>query len=276
MDRAAQSAQTVEPHAAWRPGQLTYQVRGVDSIEVKMTLAGERIDSFLERLHLANRDAEKRNIYFFDTRKLELLNAGVIARTRWKNDGQHDATVKFRPAEPDKKSKCWSKWSKFKGFKLEADASERDISKSASLSLSVAQNRIDEFMANEKKIRPLFKRKHFDFLKEIGGDVLREAVGRTFIDFESLTVFGPIKGRVWEVRRLAKPWPVAAPWEVTAELWQRWDKDRLMELSMKCAARHAAFAIGGFEKLLEELGVDRDKEAKSKTKWALVRDPARP
>jgi hypothetical protein len=44
-----------------------------------------------------------------------------------------------------------------------------------------------------------------------------------------------------------------------------------MELSIRCPASHAAFATFGFKGLLDDIGVQRDVEAKSKTRWALYK-----
>src|SRR5262249_39405818 len=142
------------------------------------------------------------------------------------------------------------------GFKLEADASEKGIDRSASLTLPVERGLIKRAVAGESAIGLLFAKKHSKFLNDIG---------RKTIDFDRLTTFGPITAQRWESVHLPCPWPV------TAELWQRTDKSRLMELSMRCPASHGAFAIAGFGALLHEVGVERNKDEKSKTRWALYK-----
>ena len=78
--------------------------------------------------------AADRYIYFYDSPDLGLLEAGVIARARRVVGGTHDSTIKFRPVVPDEVPKLWQK---FRGFKIEADASDRGVVTSASLTMPV-------------------------------------------------------------------------------------------------------------------------------------------
>ncbi|MGB3037992.1 MAG: hypothetical protein WBB72_11535, partial [Methyloceanibacter sp.] len=100
-----------------------------------------------------------------------------------------------------------------------------------------------------------FKKEHGDFLSDIGRKAINKALGRDTVDFDTLTIFGPIMAHRWEFCYAGCPWPI------NSELWVRCDRDRLMELSIRCPASHAAFATFGFKGLLDDIGVQRDVEA---------------
>lgn len=236
--------------------QIGELVAGVDAIEVKATIPDTQLDSALSRYNLTVDNGEERYIYYFDTPSLDLFNAGVIARARRILGGQHDSTVKFRPVLPAEVS---AKWAKFDGFKLEADASEKGVIKSASLSMPVKKGLIKKVVAGETPISELFTKEQADFLKAMGGEE---------IDFNALTMFGPLHAYRWKFE------DPASPWEVTAELWKREDGVRLMEASIKAPVAQAAVAIAGFMAFLAEVGVERDLDQQTKTRWALTHHAA--
>lgn len=240
-------------------GRVARAVSGVTAIEVKATIPNAQIKSALSRFRLTIDNDQQRYIYFFDTPKGELLKAGVIARARRIVGGRHDSTVKFRPVNPSKVAK---EWSNLAGFKLEADASEKGVVKSASLTLPVAKGLIKRIASGKAKIASAFSKKQSRFLQAIGGKT---------VDFNTLTVFGPLDAQRWEFR------DAGCPWTITAELWRRGDGDRLMELSVKAPAAQAAVAIGGFMAFLAEVGAEKDVDQQAKTRWAMASRPsARP
>ena len=249
-------AQLIEPNisksTSATPGPLSSQVTGADTIEVKMTVANAQIGDALRKFDLRVDEEEKRYVYFFDTPERDLLEAGIIARARRIVGDQHNSTVKFRPVEPGAVSR---RWRKFEGFKIEADASEKGVDKSVSLTRPVKRGLIRWAVEGEGKVRHLFKKEHGDFLSDIGRKAINKALGRDTIDFDTLTIFGPIMAHRWEFCYAGCPWPI------NSELWVRCDRDRLMELSIRCPASHAAFATFGFKGLLDDIGVQRDVEA---------------
>jgi hypothetical protein len=83
------------------------------------------------------------------------------------------------------------------------------------------------------------------------------------IDFSKLAVLGPLMAQRWRFEDPACPWPISA------ELWQREDGERLLEVSIKAPAAQAAAAVGGFMAYLAEMGAERDKSEQTKTRWAL-------
>lgn len=232
-------------------GQVAKAMAGAEAIEIKATIPDHQVREALKRFGLTQRNDEERYIYFFDTPELDLLSAGIIARARRTVGGEHDSTVKFRPVDPGSVGK---KWRKYRDFKIEADASEKGLVKSASFSMPVARGLIKRVAAGSKGIAAIFTKEQEAFLAEMAGRAL---------DFRRLAVLGPVMAHRW---RFDDP---ACPWPITAELWKRGDGDHMMEVSIKAPAVQAAAAIGGFLAFLAEVGAERDAEEQAKTRWAL-------
>ena len=240
----------MERGAATR-GKVAKAIAGAEAIEIKATIPDHQIRQALARFGLTSNNDEERYIYFFDTPKLDLLGAGIIARARRVVGEAHDSTVKFRPIDP---KDVGPKWRKFRDFKIEADASETSLVKSASFSMPVTKGFIKRVAAGKKPVADLYTAEQEDFLMTMAGRA---------IDFASLAVLGPLVAQRWQFRDPACPWPI------TAELWQRGDGKRLMEVSIKAPVVQAAVAVGGFMAFLAEVGAERDASQQTKTRWAL-------
>jgi len=240
----------MERGAATR-GKVARAIAGAEAIEIKATIPDHQIRQALARFGLTSNNDEERYIYFFDTPKLDLLGAGIIARARRVVGDAHDSTVKFRPIDP---KNVGPEWRKFRDFKIEADASETSLVKSASFSMPVAKGFIKRVAVGKKPVSAIFTAEQEAFLTAIAGHK---------IDFSTLAVLGPLLAQRW---RFADP---GCPWPITAELWRRGDGKRMMELSIKAPAVQAAVAVGGFMAFLAEVGAERDKSQQAKTRWAL-------
>jgi hypothetical protein len=232
-------------------GRVARAVAGAEQIEIKATVPNHQIVPALRRFGLTASNDEERFIYFFDTPRLDLLGAGIIARARRVVGGEHDSTVKFRPVVPEEVDK---QWRKYRGFKIEADASENGMVKSASFSMPVDKGLIKRVAGGKRGVAALFTAEQEAYLASTAG---RE------IDFAELAVLGPLFAQRWELEDPACPWPM------TVELWRRSDGQRLMEVSIKAPVVQAAAAIGGFMAFLAEVGAERDRDQQTKTRWAL-------
>jgi hypothetical protein len=242
---------TATKRGAATHGQVARKLAGVDAIEIKVTIPDTQIDAALNRYNLTVDNDEERYIYFFDTPNLDLFKAGMIARARRIVGEEDDSTVKFRPVVPNEVP---TSWRKFAGFKLEADASETGVVKSASLTMPMEKGLINQVVAGEKTIAKLFTREQEDFLASIG---------KQHIDYNNLSVLGPLQAHRWKFE------DPACPWRITAELWKREDGARLMEVSIKTPVIQAAVAIAGFMAFLAEVGAERDLKQETKTRWAM-------
>jgi hypothetical protein len=243
-------ASVMERGAATR-GKVARATSGADAIEIKATIADRQVAAALKRFGLRSDNDDERYIYFFDTPRLDLNRAGIITRARRVVGAAHDSTVKFRPVEPEAVGK---RWRKYPGFKIEADASEKGMVKSASFSMPVAKGAIKAVVAGRKAIRSIFTRDQEAFMKETAGRK---------IAFDQIVVLGPLRAQRWKIRDPGCPWPI------TAELWTRADGNRMMEVSIKAPVVQAAVAIGGFMAFLAEVGAERDLGQQTKTRWAL-------
>ena len=232
-------------------GKITKMVSGADAIEIKATIPDAQIENALTRFNLSLDNDEERYIYFFDTPAFDLLKAGIIARARRVIGEEHDSTIKFRPVIPEEVS---DKWRNYNGFKIEADASEKGLVKSASFTMPVKNGLIKAVVEGKKPIAKLYTKEQEAFLAEMGSNP---------IDFSALAILGPLKAHRWKFE------VPACPWKITAELWRREDGARLMEVSIKTPTVQAAAAIGGFKAFLAEVGAEHDRDQQTKTRWAL-------
>ena len=232
-------------------GKVARAVAGAEAIEIKATIPHHQVGAALAQLSLKRSDERERYIYFFDTPQLDLLHAGIIARARRVVGGAHDSTVKFRPVIPADVDR---KWRKYRDFKIEADASEKGVTKSASFSMPVPRGHIKRVAVGRKPIAEIFTREQQEFLSATAGHA---------IDFTSLAVLGPLTAQRWQFEDPGCPWPI------TAELWKREDGDLLLEVSIKAPVKQAALATAGFMAFLAEMGAERDRNEQAKTRWAL-------
>ena len=221
------------------------------AITITATIADAQIDGALKRYGLTVDSDTQRYIYFFDTPDLALFKAGIIARARRNSGDDHDSTVKFHPVVP---SEVPAIWRECDGCELEADASEAEVTKSASLTVAVSKGLIKQVVTGEKGITKLFAKEQDEFLTAMGGHA---------IEYDTLCVLGPVAGHRW---KFADP---ACPWRLSAELWQREDEARLMEVAIQVPLAQAEVAIAGFKVFLSAVGAERHMKQQSKTRWAL-------
>jgi hypothetical protein len=233
-------------------GRYARLMAGAEAIEIKATIPSKQVAGALAHYKLTRNNDEQRFIYFFDTPQLELLKAGIVLRARRVVGDEHDSTVKFRPVDPDKVGK---RWRKYRDFKIEADASEKGVVKSASFTMPVAKGLIKRVVSGDKGIASLFTEEQEAFLADLSG-------GRR-MDFTKLVVLGPLEAQRWDFQDPACPWPI------TGELWRRGDGATLMEVSVKAPAVQAAAVMAGFMAFLAEVGAERDVAQQAKTRWAL-------
>lgn len=232
-------------------GKVAYQMVGTEAVEIKATIPTHQVRNALKRHGLDQNNDDERYIYFFDTPDLNLFNEGVVVRARRRIGDQHDTTVKLRPVNPKTVSEDWRR---FAGFKIEADASEKGVVKSASLTLPVRKGHIKRVAKGKKSATSLFTDDQKMFLLTLA---------EKKIDFTKIVPLGPIRASKWKVTSEALPWPI------TVELWKRGDAAMILEVSIKVPAIQAAAATAGFFALLAEVGAERDNAQQAKTRWAL-------
>lgn len=232
-------------------GRIAAQVAGANAVEIKATIAPRQIAKALATFGVSEKHAETRIIWFYDTLDLKLFKAGVILRARRKIGQTHDATVKFRPVQPDDIA---ARWHKDQGFKFEADATQKMFVRSASLTRDVPKGLIKSVEAGETPIKALFDKSQRQFISDQSGKPL---------DFSTLVQLGPMNAQFWKIEHPGLPWPFVA------ELWIRPDGAKVLEASVRVPIAQTAAAGAGFWAFLAEIGVARDPTQLAKTRWAL-------
>ena len=120
-----------------RAGRTAKAVAGTEAIEVKVTVVERDETAALRRFGLARENGERRRIFFYDTRELDLFRKGVCLRAREMEGDECDSTVKIRPVEP---ARVAAKWRKERGFKVEADAVGPKVTQRMSAALARSLN----------------------------------------------------------------------------------------------------------------------------------------
>ena len=240
------------PRRSGRAGQTARATAGTEVIEVKLTVAERHEPLVLRKLGLERDDAERRRIFFYDTRSLALYRRGIALRAREMDGEECDSTVKIRPVEP---KRIANKWRKRSGFKLEADAVGGKVICSASFTVPQQPKEIDEVASGARPIAKLFSAEQEEFLQELAPIA---------VDFTKLVPLGPVAALRW------KSEDERIPYELCAEEWRLPDGHDLIELSIKAKRAEAAAARAAFEGFLAELGIERDSNAQqTKTRTML-------
>jgi hypothetical protein len=224
----------------------------IGAIEVKITARAQDEDRVRAALDSAGVEAERRDIYFFDTPGLDLFESGLVLRARRIEGGADDSTVKLRPVDP---ATVAEHWKDTPGFEVELDAVGDTAICSAKLTVDQHGGEIEEVAAGTRAIRKLFSKEQERLIEEHRP----QDVG-----WEHLSVFGPVTVRKWEVD------VPDFDYEITVEEWVLPDDSDLVELSVTAAPNEAADAGEGFLRVLRERGLDTEGDQQTKTRSALL------
>jgi len=227
-------------------------VAGAARVEIKVTILDQEREKAIQALGLDLARAEARSIFFFDSPRLGLFNAGVILRARQIDGKPDDSTVKIRPVDPKTLD---PQWLAADGFKLEADAAGDKVVRSASLTAVQGKDEIQQVFLRKRKINKLYTPKQEQFLA---------AFHPAAIALDDLAVMGPIP-----VLRESVKHP-SMTYGITAESWRLPDGTELLELSIKCQCQEAGVARKIFEGFLVGLGLDPHGAQETKTRRALM------
>jgi hypothetical protein len=171
--------------------------KGVDSIELKVTIPSTSHRATIQGLPLDPVEAQPRQVFFFDTPELALDKAGLIVRARRRQGGRGDTVIKLRPVEPDIPG----------GFVCSASAKGR-----------ATNQEIRDAVDGTVPLRKIFNKDQRSFF---------DAHAPAGIGFDSLVPLGPtflLKAEFSGDGRL-----------YVAEVWLYPDGSRILELSTKCA-----------------------------------------
>src|SRR5262245_44366277 len=81
-------------------GEVMGLLSGVESVELKVTIGADSHRATISGLEIDPVEAEPRQVYFFDTPRLALNEAGIVVRARRIQGGAADTVIKLRPIVP--------------------------------------------------------------------------------------------------------------------------------------------------------------------------------
>ena len=225
--------------------------RGVDSVELKLTVPDTHHRSTIVALGMDPMDAQIRTVSFFDTPDLTLNRAGVIVRARRVQGREDDSVIKLRPVEPDDLPQ---RLRDNPDMGVELDAMPGGYVVSASMKARLGTNDVRRCVMGDRPIRKLFTKAQRAFYAEHAPEG---------IELDDLTLLGPIF--VLKLR-----WtPPELRQKMVAEAWFYPNGSRILELSTKCLPHEAFDVAAQLRAHLVEHGVDVSGEQQTKTLRAL-------
>ncbi|HET8755589.1 MAG TPA: hypothetical protein VFM58_06260 [Solirubrobacteraceae bacterium] len=225
--------------------------RGVDSVELKLTVPDAHHRSTIIELGMDPLDAQIRTVSFFDTPDLTLNRAGVIVRARRVQGRADDSVVKLRPVDP---AELPQRLRNHPDMGVELDAMPGGFVVSASMKARLGTNDVRRCVMGERPVRKLFTKPQRAFYAE------HAPAG---IELDDLTLLGPIF-----VLKLS--WtPPELRRKMVAEAWFYPNGSRILELSTKCPPAEMFQVAAETRGYLAERGVDLSGQQQAKTRTAL-------
>ena len=231
--------------------ELVALLRQVDSVELKLTVPDEEAASIAMALGMDPLDAIIRQVYFFDSPRLDLDSAGVVVRARRTQGKPDDSVVKLRPVVPNELP------AGVRGAKrvnVELDALPGGHVCSASYKGELGTTDVAEVAAGERRVSKLFSKEQRAFYSDHAPDGL---------ELDDLRVLGPV-----HVLKL-KFSPAGYRRKLVGEMWLYPDGSRILELSTKCRPDEAFQVTAESRAYLAGRGVDMEAEQETKTRAAL-------
>jgi hypothetical protein len=231
--------------------ELLQIMRGVDSVELKLTLPTPQPKGVLQSLGIDPVEAQPRQVYFFDTPTLSLNEAGVVVRARRIQGGRGDTVIKLRPVVPEELS---PELRRLPTFNVEVDVIPGGFVCSASFKGRTTGAEINEVVNGDIPLRKLFSKDQRAYFAE------HAPAG---IDLDTLTPLGPtfVLKAAFE--------PTVLERKMVGEMWLYPDGSRILELSTKCLPTEAFQVAAEARAFLASGGVVLGGGQQTKTKAAL-------
>jgi exopolyphosphatase/guanosine-5'-triphosphate,3'-diphosphate pyrophosphatase len=232
-------------------GKLLELIKGVDSVELKLTVPASAQRATVQGLPIDPVEAQPRQVFFFDTPDLRLFKAGVVVRARRVQGGAGDTVVKLRPVVPDDLP---SEIRNDPSFKTEVDVVPGGFVCSGSFKGKSTGQAIRHAVAGKSPLRKLFSKAQRAFYAAHAPEGL---------ELDALVPLGPtfiLKG-TFTPKELGR--------RVTAEVWLYPDGSRILELSTKAAPAEAFQVAAEARAYLSKAGVHLGGAQEPKTRAAL-------
>lgn len=244
-------AQPAPALSATQLGELLKLLQNVDSVELKLTVPDSERRSAVAALDMDPLEAQIRQVAFFDTLGLDLLDRGVIVRARRIQGKPADSVVKLRPVNPAMLPEALRA---NPDFSVEVDVMPGGFVCSGSMRASLKSDKAREVLAGSRPVRALLSKQQRTFLADNAPAGVRP---------DGLRVLGPVN-----VLKL-KFTPADLGRRMVAELWLYPDGSRLLELSTKCAPAEAFTVAAQTRAFLGGHGIDLSGQQQTKTRSAL-------
>ena len=252
-NKTAETAASTKPKrlSEAQLGQVAAMLKDIESVELKITIPATAHRATIRGLPLDPVEAEPRQVFFFDTPKLELYKAGIVVRARRMPHDKADTVIKLRPVVP---ADIPAKLRQFEACKVELDVVPGGLVCSASFKGKSTAEKISAVVEGKVPLKRLFSSEQAAFYRKYGP-------GR--IELDDLESLGPtflLKSQFW-VKKLDR--------KVVAELWLYPDGSRLLELSTQVEPSDAFQASAEFQAWLARRGINTDGAQETKTAAAL-------
>lgn len=231
--------------------RLLELLKGADSVELKLTVPEPHQRSTVAALELDPIEAQIRQVFFFDTPKLELDTHGVVVRARRIQGKGGDSIVKLRPVVPGELPEDLRRSG---SFRVEVDALPGGFVCSGTLKGSPDSDDVRRAAVGKLPVRKLFSKEQRQ---------LYRAHAPEGIGLDDLVVLGPIF-----VLKLRLD-PPALGRRLVAEMWIYPDGSRILELSTRAETNEAFQVAAETRAFLAERGIDLSGEQETKTRKAL-------
>jgi exopolyphosphatase/guanosine-5'-triphosphate,3'-diphosphate pyrophosphatase len=226
-------------------------IKGVDSVELKLTVPASAQRATIQGLPIDPVEAQPRQVFFFDTPDLRLFKAGVVVRARRIQGGAGDTVVKLRPVVPaDLPEDIRNDVS----FKTEVDVVPGGFVCSGSFKGKTTGQAVRDAVSGKTPLRKLFSKAQRAFYAAHAPEDLK---------LDDLVPLGPtfiLKG-TFTPKELKR--------RVTAEVWLYPDGSRILELSTKATPAEAFQVAAESRAYLTKAGVQLGGAQEPKTRAAL-------
>jgi hypothetical protein len=226
-------------------------LKGVNSVELKLTVPESDQRSAMRALDMDPLEAQIRQVCFFDTPDLALNKKGLVVRARRVQGKNADSAVKLRPVDPNNLP---DELRISPNVKVELDAMPGGFVVSATIKGRSDNESVRKATLEGFPIRKLFSKEQRAYYKLHAPDAP---------DLDQLAILGPITVFKLEFT------PKELGRELVAELWMYPDNTRILELSTKCAPNETFQVATEARLFLSKHGIDLTGEQQTKTKTAL-------
>ena len=231
-----------------------------DNIEIKFVVQVSQVEKAIKKLGLDKADAERKTVYFFDTKDLTLFKqagTSVILRARTTaREDEGETTVKLRSKGTLEIEDEWMQ-KRRKGKRLDRKLEKdqvvtKSVVESYSLDDEEDPKQILETVAGKGSIKKIFSDNQEDLI---------EAKTKPKLHWNTLEALGPVRVMKWEFE--------ARGLNLVAERWDFGDHAPTLEVSTKVDEPDAEEATRKLVAFLHEKGLQQDPRPETKTREVL-------